>query len=85
MIKNLKFINDIEVNQEEKVNNVSPKITPGIAYPDIEKLLSMFSVLFPENLLLILAIKATKVKKTEETKTKYSVLIFKVIISKFSK
>ncbi len=85
MIKYLKFINDIEVNQEEKVNNVNPKITPGMAYPDMEKLLSVFNVLLSENLLLMLAIKATKVKKTEEMTTKYNVLIFKVIISKFSK
>ena len=70
MIKYLKFISDAEVNQEKKVNNVNPNITPGMAYPEIEKLFSIFNILFPENLLLILAIKATKVKIIEETKTK---------------
>ena len=70
MIKKLKFINDIDFNQEEKVSNVNPKITPGIAYPEIEKLLSIFKVLFLENLLLILAIKAIKVKIIEEIRTK---------------
>ena len=70
MIKYLKLKSDAEVNQEEKVNSVNPNITPGMAYPDIEKLLSVFNVLFPENLLLILAIKATNVKIIEEKKTK---------------
>ena len=70
MKKYLKLIGDDEVNQEEKVKSVNPNITPGMAYPDIEKLLSVFNVLFPENLLLILAIKATNVKIIEEKKTK---------------
>ena len=70
MIKYLKFISDAEVNQEKKVNNVNPNITPGMAYPEIEKLLITLNILFPENLLLILAIKAIKVRIIEETKTK---------------
>ena len=76
-----KLLVKISLIHEKKEMNATANITPGIAYPDIEKILKLsknllFEILFPKFIKKAKLISIMLAKQTNNNVFKFSAIIF---------